>query len=336
MSYCHNLFSGSVPQSRFTFGQVTEPSNHELTDYMFTAAPLNGATTIVNNTLATQSSLTAPASVTASSTGNAASVAGTNISTYAWSITNGTITSATNTSSIAFTAGASGTVTLRATVYGTNNCGVTDTKSVTINTATYNPPTGVEAHAINTTQALVSWVAPVGGTAPGRYNVYRSENPDYTAFLFRGFTASTSFTDSVTNGKAYLYRVRSADAGNTTESSDSNRDLATIVVYTNATLTAGSSTVQTVDINELRVAVDAVRTLYGIGAGSYTYGSGSPVQITAGTIIHALDISELRVNLNTAITGMGFGSPSYTNGTITAGSSTIQAIDFTELRNAMR
>ncbi|HSP16270.1 MAG TPA: M12 family metallo-peptidase [Thermoanaerobaculia bacterium] len=336
MSYCHNVFPVAppfVPQSRFTFGQATEPSIHELNDYMLRAlGGLAGGVNVVTNTLATQSSLTAPASVTANSTGNAASVAGTNISTYSWSITNGTITSATNIASITFTAGASGTTILKATVYGANNCGVTDTKSVTINTATYNPPTGVEAHVTGSTSAQVNWVAPVGGTAPGRYNVYRSQ--DGTTYSFAGFTTppTVTFTDAVSTNKAYLYKVRTADVGNTTESADSNRDLATIVVYTNATLTDGTSVIQAVDINELRTAVEAVRILKGIGAGSYTY---LPA-VGGTTVVHAADINELRTNLNTAITGLGFGSPVYTNGTITAGSSVVQGKDFRELRTAMR
>jgi reprolysin (M12B) family zinc metalloprotease len=334
MSYCHNVFSAGVPQSRWTFGQAAEPSHHEIDDYMLrSAGPLTGfGVNIVTSTLATQSSLTAPASVTANSTGNVASVAGTNISTYSWSITNGTITSATNIASITFTAGASGTITLRATVYGTNSCGVTDTKAVTINSVTYNPPTGVEAHVTGSTSAQVNWVAPVGGTSPGRYNVYRSQ--DGIVYAFVGFTTppTVTFNDAVSTNKAYLYRVRTADAGNTTESADSNRDLATIVVYTNATLTVGSSVIQAADINELRTAVNAVRILNALGAGAFTFLPATG----ATTLVHAADITELRSNLNTAITGLGFASPSYTNATITAGSSIVRAVDFNELRSAMR
>jgi hypothetical protein len=331
MSYCHNVFVSGVPQSRFTFGQAVEPSHHELDDYMLNASgPLTGGVNIVTTTSATMNTFTASATVTGNSTGNVASITTTNATTFSWSITNGTITSATNSTSITYTAGASGTVVLKATAYGSNGCGITDTKSVPIVSVTYNPPTNVEAHAISTTQALVSWVAPASGTVPGRYNVYRSANPDYTAFSFVGFGATTSFTDTVTNGKAYLYKVRSADAGNTAESADSNRDLATIVIYTNPTLTVGSSTIQAVDLLGLRAAVDAVRFLYGIGAGFNNF------TVTAGTLIHAQDINDMRVNLNTAITGMGFPSPTYSHpGTITTGM-LVTAADFSELRAAMR
>ncbi len=330
MSYCQNV--SPQPQSRFTFGVASEPSIHELNDYMLkSAGPLAGGVNIVTATAAAMSSFTAPASVSANSTGNTASVSTTNATSYVWSISSGSVTSGQGTSSIQFTAPASGTITLKVTAYGSNNCGVTDSKSITVNATTYNPPTSVEAHATSTTQVLVSWTAATG-TAPGRYNVYRSANPDYTNFSVRGNSVSTSFTDTVSNGTAYIYKVRSADAGGGNESSDSNRDLATVVIYTNPTLTGGSSVVQAADINELRTAVEAVRSLYGIGVGSYTY-----LPAVAGTtLIHKADIDQLRTNLNTALTGMGFGSPVYTNATITAGSSIVNAVDFNELRTAVR
>ena len=196
---------------------------------------------------------------------------------------------------------------------------------------TYNPPTSVEAHAISSTQAQVNWVLPIGGTTPSRYNVYRTQ--DNSTYTFAGFAThpATSFTDTVSTNKAYIYKVRSADSGGTTESVDSNKDLATVVAYINPTLTGGSSTIQAVDINQLRTAVDAVRTLYGIGLGFYTY-----LPATGGaTLVHADDINQLRTNLNTAINGLFGTTPTYTN-TITAGTSIIRALDFTELRNVMR
>src|SRR5206468_1172899 len=139
--------TNAFPQSRFTFGQAVEPSHHELDDYMLNpAGPVNGGTNIVNGVgTFTMSAITAPASAGANSTGNTASVTATPAAgaTYAWTITNGTITSAANTSSISFTAGPSGSVVLRATAYGSTRCGVTDTKSVPV--ATINAPGSVVA-----------------------------------------------------------------------------------------------------------------------------------------------------------------------------------------------
>jgi hypothetical protein len=73
-----------------------------------------------------------PAAVCASTTGNTASgPAG--MTAYAWGIANGTITSATNTQSITYTAGASGTVTLSLTVTAPNGCIVSGSTPITIN-----------------------------------------------------------------------------------------------------------------------------------------------------------------------------------------------------------
>jgi hypothetical protein len=73
-----------------------------------------------------------PAAVCANTTGNTASgPAG--MTAYAWGIANGTITSATNTQSITYTAGASGTVTLNLTVTAPNGCIVSGSTPVTIN-----------------------------------------------------------------------------------------------------------------------------------------------------------------------------------------------------------
>ncbi|HXH94308.1 MAG TPA: M12 family metallo-peptidase, partial [Thermoanaerobaculia bacterium] len=174
MSYCHNVFQGQVPQSRYTLGQASEVSHHELDDYMLRAAgplgPYGGTSNIVTAVgTFSMSTITASSSVPASSTGNTASVTPSNGTTvtYAWTITGGTITSATNTASITYTAGASGSVVLRATAYNTkgNNgegfpagtVGVTDTKTVTI--VTVSPPTNVVATALTSTSVQVTWTA---------------------------------------------------------------------------------------------------------------------------------------------------------------------------------
>jgi len=74
--------------------------------------------------------ITAPNSVCAGSTGNSASTA-TSGAAYAWSITNGQITSASNTQSIAFTAGASGTTRLEVTVTA-GGCSKKCSKDITV------------------------------------------------------------------------------------------------------------------------------------------------------------------------------------------------------------
>jgi PKD repeat protein len=75
--------------------------------------------------------ISAPNAVCAGSTGNAASTATTGAA-YAWSITNGEITSASNAQSITFTAGASGTTRLEVKVTTSNGCSNSCTKDISI------------------------------------------------------------------------------------------------------------------------------------------------------------------------------------------------------------
>jgi hypothetical protein len=89
--------------------------------------------------------ITAPASVLASSTGNAASVANAGVgATYAWLITNGSITAGVGTSNVTFSAGAVGTLTLQVTV-SVNGCSDTKSANVNINSSSITsvaPPAG--------------------------------------------------------------------------------------------------------------------------------------------------------------------------------------------------
>jgi hypothetical protein len=129
MSYCHipdchtgNCNGGYGTATRYTFGQTGEAS-HVVVDAM--KARLNSITPAL-------SAITAPSSVSASSAGNAASITAIPGATYVWSITNGTITSATTGNAITFTAGATGTVSLKVVATGSNGCGASDTVGITI------------------------------------------------------------------------------------------------------------------------------------------------------------------------------------------------------------
>ena len=82
--------------------------------------------------------ITTPPAVCPLSTGNTAS-APPGMTNYAWGITNGTITSATNTQTIAYTAGGAGTLTLGLTITAPNGCIVSSTQPVSINTPPAKP-----------------------------------------------------------------------------------------------------------------------------------------------------------------------------------------------------
>jgi hypothetical protein len=81
------------------------------------------------------SAITAPSSVCANSTGNTASVPTTSGATYGWTISGGTITAGQTGSTVTFTAGASGSVTLNCTVTSSAGCssGGSQNQTVTIN-----------------------------------------------------------------------------------------------------------------------------------------------------------------------------------------------------------
>jgi hypothetical protein len=92
----------------------------------------NTVNVLINPAPATPAITPTPASVCGNSTANsAAGPAG--ATTYAWSIVNGAITSATNIQTITYTAGASGTVDLTLVVTNASACSNTNTINVPIN-----------------------------------------------------------------------------------------------------------------------------------------------------------------------------------------------------------
>jgi hypothetical protein len=129
------------------------------------------------------STITAPTSVCANSTGNTASVPTTAGSTYSWSITGGAITAGQNASTVTFTAGASGHVMLSCAVMSSAGCasGGAQNSTVTINSAPATPGTitqgnpsgtsvcsgasGVTYSIAAVTQATTyNWTIPIGAS----------------------------------------------------------------------------------------------------------------------------------------------------------------------------
>ncbi|HXH40173.1 MAG TPA: M12 family metallo-peptidase, partial [Thermoanaerobaculia bacterium] len=332
MSYCHEL-SPIPQQSRYTFGQASEVSHHELDDYMLNAS-LGGGVGTSNIVTAvgtfSMSSISGSSSVAPNSTGNTASVTPVNGGsvTYSWSITGGTITSSSTTSSITYTAGASGSVVLRANLFNTNGCGVSDTKTVTITTV--SPPTNVVATAASTTSVQVTWTAAAGAAT---YEVSRSSNNSTFTPVCGNPTpacpSGTSFTDtSATASHSYIYKVKSVDAS-LNKSAFSNGDLATTVIFTDDQLAQNTTPIQAVHLTQLRTAIDAVRALAGLGGGTYT--DLAP----AGIIVKKTHMDELRAALTPARTNLGL-STTYTDPTITLNMTLIKAVHFQELREFVK
>jgi hypothetical protein len=349
MSYCHNVFITGVPQSRFTFGQGSEPSHHELDDYMLRAAGpgANGGPFNIVNAVGTMtmSTISGSSSVAANSTGNTATVSTTNggTPTFSWTITGGTITAGATSTTVTYTAGASGSVVLRATAYknGTNfsgfpdgGVGISDTKTVTITSVL--PPTNVVATATGTNSVQITWTAAAGAT---KYQISRSsDNITFTAVCVVATTCPTSspFTDGTAAANAaYIYKVKSVDAGSNL-SSFSTGDLATTVIFTDATLTQQSTKLKAAHITELRTAVNAVCTLASNPSPCST--AFTDLTLTAqSTKAKAAHVNELRAKLNAARSSLVLTAQTYTDPpTVTAQSTLIKAAHINELRNGVK
>jgi hypothetical protein len=138
-----------------------------------------------------------------------------------------------------------------------------------------------------------------------------------------------TFNDSGRSANtAYLYKVRAVNGG---ESPDSNIDLATTVIFTDDPLVAGTTAIQATHITQLRTAVNAVRTLASLGAGTYT----DPT-ITAGvTPVKAAHVNDLRSALDAARAVLLLPALSYSE-TITAGVTPVKVVHLTELRNGVK
>ena len=113
--------------------------------------------------------ISAPSTVCANSTGNTASVlsAGSGAG-YNWTVTNGTIISGQGTNQIAWTAGASGTVTIGVTVTAGGSCSATGSKQASI-TSSASASAGLDQALCLTAQGTSAFnlVGTVSGGSPG-------------------------------------------------------------------------------------------------------------------------------------------------------------------------
>ena len=208
-------------------------------------------------------------------------------------------------------------VTNPSTAFGTLGSGFTYVA------AALAAPTSLLATATSTTSVNVNWNTVGGATG---YEVLRST--DGTIFTTAGTPAAPPFTDSGrTANTSYLYKVRATGPGG--PSPDSNLDAATTTIFTDDPLVVGSTVIKAVHLTEIRNAVNAMRTLAGIGTVSFTDPSPTGVNVK---VVH---ITEIRTALNAARVDLALSSLSFTN-TLTAGVTPVRAIDFTELRNGVK
>jgi len=195
-------------------------------------------------------------------------------------------------------------------------------------------PTGLAATAASGSITL-NWSASSGA---GNYRVERKGAGG--AYNFLSATSSTSLTDSgVGLGSAYLYRVCAADGANNCTSAYSNIVLGARLNFPTdpAITTSGDdpsgqtvTTMKAAHITELRTAVNAVRSLAGLPAATWTHSTLTP----SVTLISKDDVNELRTKLDEALTALGVRTSTWIDHPLagTPNGTLIRGVQVTQLR----
>jgi hypothetical protein len=191
------------------------------------------------------------------------------------------------------------------------------------------PPADVSATATGATSVHITWTPSLGAAS---YRVYRGERSGGgITYTLVGSPAGTDmWFDDITaaSNTAYVYKMRSYTG---VESADSNVDLATTVVFTDPTVTSLVTTIKSVHFTELLAAVNAVRTLAGLGTIAFTAPAPAP-----GVTVLGQHLIDLRGGLDPARTALGLTTLTYTDPTIAAGTTTIKPDHITEMRNGVK
>ena len=194
-------------------------------------------------------------------------------------------------------------------------------------------PTGVGTTP-SASSVTITWTAASGAT---NYRVER-RGAGSGSYSLAGTTSATTFNDTgVTSGSAYLYRVCAANGSGNCTSAYSTIVMGAAIAFTDPTIItpvqdpSGATVTQAkaVHITELRSAVNAVRSLAGLSAATWTNSN-----IAAGVIINKADIQDLRDRLNEALTNLGIATSAYTDPTLAGApnGTIIKAVHITELR----
>ncbi len=192
-------------------------------------------------------------------------------------------------------------------------------------------PSGLTSTAGST--VTLNWTAASGAT---NYRVVRATSKE-GPYSFVGTTSSTTLNDtSVTSGTAYLYKVCAADGSGNCTSAYSNVSLGVAFSFTDPTIQtfaenpSNPTTIKAAHITELRTVVNAVRTLAGLSAATWTNST-----ITAGvSLISKDDVMDLRNRLNDALVAMNLQTQPYTDPTLAGApnGTIVQAVHIRELR----
>jgi len=168
-------------------------------------------------------------------------------------------------------------------------------------------PASLVADTFSSSRIDVTWAAVPNAH---HYQVERASNLGGSFTIVNPNVTTTSFSDTtVISVNAYLYRVRSADAGGNL-SPPSAVDVATAITFTDDPLSQGTTGIKAQHISELRQAVNAVRAAANLSAAMWTDSSLTSVTIKA---VH---IQEMRSNLDQALTALGLATSAYTDASL--------------------
>jgi hypothetical protein len=360
MSSCFNI---SPATSRYVYGSTStsDMSHHELDDYLHRiGGTVSGLPNIDSATTPlTLSPVNAPSSVPPSSTGNTASITAVSGALYSWSIapgSGGAITAGEDTSSVTFSAPASGGVTLNVVLYNAGGCaGLAESKTIPTVPAPA-APTGLIATAASSNSVKLVWNQVSGSSI--FYTIYRSGSTDYHTFARVGCTQQVPSSQSpyldtalVGSNASYLYKVTAASGTFNSacpqpsgESGFSSADVATTVTIPTI---ASNVAVSADHINNLRTAAIALHKL--------ANGPVATISFTDPTIGHcasdpqhcvaikAVHINELRTPVTSDRQTLGLPAISFTDPVLTGCTLLnpsqcifIKAVHFSQLRDAIQ
>ncbi len=253
-------FGGSATSASWVGGTGTFSPNRNTLNATYTPSTTERSAGFVNLTLMTNdppgicgavndqvrinfsssptTTITAPASVCANSTGNTASVASAGSgASYNWTVTNGTLTSGQGTNQITWTAGASGAVTLGVSVTAGTSCAAAGSRQATI-TSSASANAGADQAICQSAQGTVAFnlTGTVSGGTPG-WSVIGSTG---SAAASIANPASANTAVNVTGAGSVTLRLTVTGTGGCGSSADD------VVLTTNALPSANAGVDQTV------------------------------------------------------------------------------------------
>lgn len=188
-------------------------------------------------------------------------------------------------------------------------------------TATFDPSTFNSQPTIN-----VVWTGGTAGAGIDHYQLERTFNGGAYTTIASVYPPATSYADGpLTQGVAYVYRVRTVDA-NRVVSAPSLPDAAGIIILNNDPASTSPPTfIRGSDVGQLRQAIDMLRHAAGLGLVWALYGPETGA-------IQAQTFLDMRKALDEARSALGLPGIAYARDPLLAGASPVLATDINEIR----